>query len=55
MYPIGEHWYAHPYMPETRVKLLPEGRIEGNGIVLKWEPITKLSRKLYKGEIIHGK
>lgn len=37
-YRLGGHWWANPYLPETRCKLLPGGKAEGQSYIVGWEP-----------------
>ena len=46
-YELGGGIYANPYMPDTRTRLLPEGNTTGQSYVLRWEPITEDTVKLF--------
>jgi hypothetical protein len=47
-YVLGGAVYAHPYLPETRCKLLPGGKVEGECYIHGWEPITPKTIALHK-------
>lgn len=46
-YVLGNAVYAHPYLPETRVRLLPGGKTKGRDYIVGWEPITDKTQQLY--------
>lgn len=41
-------WWAAPYLPHTRCKLLIGGDIKGQCYIHGWEPITKKVSDYYK-------
>lgn len=45
---LGYFWYAYPYLPHTRTKLLPEGEVEGQRYVTSWAPVTDFMFSVYK-------
>lgn len=49
-YQLGGDWYAHPYLPDTRCKLLPNGDIEGQSYIKAWKPVTSKMFELFKTE-----
>ena len=46
-YVLGDRVYAHPYLPDTRAELLPDGSVEGPIYVKSWHPATKEISKYY--------
>lgn len=46
-YKLGDRFYAHPHLPETRCELLKGGGIDGVIYVTKWLPITKKTFDFY--------
>ncbi len=46
-YKLGDSWFAHPYRPNTRCKLLPGGDVEGPNYINRWEPITPMMKDLF--------
>lgn len=40
--------YAAPYLPSTRCKLLPQGKIVGRCFVIGWEPASALTAAYFK-------
>jgi hypothetical protein len=44
---IGSFWFANPYLPETRRKLLPGGVVAPSGYILRWEPITPGTQRFF--------
>lgn len=46
-YTLAGDIYADPYLSNTRVVLLPGGRVEGNTYVVWWKPITAKTVALY--------
>lgn len=49
-YTLGNDVYAHPYTPDTRCKLLPDGGLMGQPYVVGWEPVTDKTMELYGNE-----
>lgn len=47
-YRLGSSWFAHPYLPETRARLHPGGRLDGRCYLTGWEPITDGIRRFYQ-------
>lgn len=53
-YSMGGHVWANPYLPHTRTKLLPKGRVRGACYVDSWSPITDKTVSLWnapEGEV----
>ena len=47
-YALGESIYAHPHLPETRVELLPKGKVgRGQSYIVGWSPITSKTKQLF--------
>lgn len=51
---LGHDWYAAPYLPETRCRLLPGGKIEGQSYVTGWRPVTPGMMGLFDLKIPEG-
>lgn len=39
-YQVGPHLFAHPYLPDTRARLLPGGQVKGQNYIDGWRPVT---------------
>jgi len=37
---LGDHWFAAPYLPKTRCRLLPDLSVDGPSYVIGWYPVT---------------
>jgi len=52
-YTLGGKVFADPYLPCTRVQLLPGGRCKGQCYVRSWIPVTERTFRLYgKADVV---
>jgi hypothetical protein len=47
-YQLGGHWWANPYLSETRTILNADGSTTGQCYVNCWMPITKIMQEYFK-------
>lgn len=47
-YRLHDSMWAHPYLPETRVELLPGGRVRGRCYIRGWRPLTPGIQELWR-------
>lgn len=46
-YELGGEIYANPYLPKTRVLLMPGGETKGQSFVARWKPVTHKTQELF--------